>query len=241
MKKFLYIILFIINIAIAYSLNFSVVPTRYEVELTKVSTNEIYITNNTTEPMRLEAYIEGDKRFGENYNLNDDIVIFPKKIFIKAGGRQTVRFRVKPNSKYIDGEYKSYVVFKEVPYEIKNEDKSSRLTNVNLITEIGVPIYGTKGESLIKNKIDKIDIKRGQKSILVKINLENIGNTSSKFSYEIVSRRSIDGLKGKLGMSAREGKSLIETEVPIPKELYNQKIKFLIKDQNDKVYYSNTI
>ncbi|WP_300342071.1 fimbria/pilus periplasmic chaperone [Fusobacterium sp.] len=241
MKKFIYVILFITNIVVTYSLNFSVVPTRYEVELTKVSTNEIYITNNTTEPMRLEAYIEGDKRFGESYNLNDDIVIFPKKIFIKPGGRQTVRFRVKPNSKYIDGEYKSYIVFKEVPYEIKNGDKNSNLTNVSLITEIGVPIYGTKGESVITNKIDKIIVKRGQKNILVQINLENTGNTSSKFSYEIVSKRSITGLKGKIGMSAREGKFSINTEIPIPKELYNQKIKLLIKDQNDKVYYSNTI
>lgn len=241
MKKFLYIILFIINIAIAYSLNFSVVPTRYEVELTKVSTNEIYITNNTTEPMRLEAYIEGDRKFGESFNLNEDIVIFPKKIFIKPGGRQIVRFRVKPNSKYMSGEYKSYIVFKEVPYEIKNGNKNSNLTNISLITEIGVPIYGIKGESIIVNKIEKVTVKRGQKSISVQINLENIGNTSSKFSYEIVSKKSIVGLKGKIGISARKGKSSINTEIPIPKELYNQKIKLLIKDQNDKVYYSDTI
>lgn len=239
MKKFIYMTLFVIKIVAVYSLNFSIVPTRYEIELTKVSTNELYITNNTTEPLRLETYIEKDKKFGENFNLNEDIVIFPKKIFIKPGAKQTVRFRVKPNSKYINGEYKSYIVFKEVPYEIKNSNNNR--ANVSLRTEIGIPIYGFKGESVVTNKIEKLIVKRGQKNISVEITLENTGNTSSKFSYEIVSKKSISGLKGKIGMSARKGKSSINTEIPIPEELYGQKIKLIIKDQNDKVYYSNTI
>lgn len=242
MKKLLFLVIFGINFIISYSLNFSVVPTRFEIELNKVNTDEIYIINNTTESMRLEAYIEGDKDFGIDFNLNSDIIIFPKKIFIKPGERQIVRFRVKPNSKYSDGEYKSYIVFKEVPYDMKSTDNITKnLTNVNIITEIGIPVYGIKGNSSVENKIEKLNVKRSNKNIFVRLNVNNLGNTSSKFSYEIISKKLKENLKGKLGMSSRKGKSSITTEIPIPENLINEKFKLLIKDQNQKIYFNDFI
>lgn len=245
MKKILFFLILGINYILSFSLDFSVVPTRFEINLEKMTTNEIYVTNNTSEPMKLEAYIEGDKGFGTDFNINDDIVIFPKKIFIKPAGRQIVRFRVKPNSKYSSGEYKSYIVFKEVPYEIKATGENlvnGSLTNVSLITEIGIPVYGSKGELIIENRIEKIDIKRGENGILVNIDLENLGNTSSKFSYEIISKDvKKENSQGKLGMSMREGKSRINTGITIPEELKGKKFKFIIKDQNEKIHFDKII
>ncbi|WP_300328671.1 fimbria/pilus periplasmic chaperone [Fusobacterium sp.] len=244
MKKIIILINFVIISLVSYSLNFSVVPTRFEVELGKITTNEVYIINNTTEPMRLEAYVESDKKFGENYNLNEDIVIFPKKIFVKPGARQTVRFRVKPNSEYSNGEYKSYITFKEVPYDLKSEIKTVKRmsgANVSVLTEIGIPVYGYKGDQIVEANIEKLDVKRMKKSISVDILVESKGNSSLKLFYELVSVGLNENNKGKIGMSSREGKVKISAGIPIPEKLLNKKIKLIIKDQNNKVYYDKTI
>lgn len=244
MKKVIILINFLIISLVSYSLNFSVVPTRFEIELEKVTTNEVYIINNTTEPMRLEAYVESDRKFGEDYNLNEDIVIFPKKIFVKPGARQTVRFRVKPNSKYSNGEYKSYITFKEVPYDTKSEGKVvSKMSgaNVSVLTEIGIPVYGYKGEQIVETNIEKLNIKRMKRDILVDILVESKGNSSLKLFYEIESAGLKENNKGRIGMSSREGKVKISAGIPIPEKLLNKKIKLIIKDQNNKVYYDKII
>lgn len=244
MKKIIILIHFLIVSLVSYSLNFSVVLTRFEIELEKVTTNEVYIINNTTEPMRLEAYLESDKKFGEDYNLNEDIVIFPKKIFVKPGARQTVRFRVKPNSKYSNGEYKSYITFKEVPYDTKSEGKVvSKMSgaNVSVLTEIGIPVYGYKGEQIVKTNIEKLNIKRMKKDIVVDVLVESKGNSSLKLFYELVATGLKENNKGRIGISSREGKSKISTAIPIPEKFIDKKIKMIIKDQNNKVYYDKII
>lgn len=245
MKKIIILINFLIISLVGYSLDFSVVPTRFEIDMGKISTNEIYVINNTTEPMRLETYIESDESFGKDYNLNEDIVIFPKKLFIKPGARQIVRFRVKPNSKYSNGEYKSYVVFKEVPYDIKSTDKkeSSKTggANVSILTEIGIPVYGSKGEQVVDANLEKLSVKRSKKSILIDALVESKGNTSLKLFYELSALGLKENNKGRVGISSREGKSKISVGIPIPDEILNKKIKLIIKDQNNKVYYDKVI
>ncbi len=49
----------------------------------------MYIINNTPTPLRIETYLEAADSF-ENFNLNDDITIFPKIISIKPGAKQTI-------------------------------------------------------------------------------------------------------------------------------------------------------
>ena len=94
MKKFLFIILLLSFSVLSYSLNFSVAPTGFSVELDKTSTQEITIINNTAEPLRLAASFQSDSEFGEKYNLNSNLTIFPKIISLKPAGKQIVRFRI---------------------------------------------------------------------------------------------------------------------------------------------------
>ena len=86
MKKLLFIILLLNLSILSYSLNFSVAPTGFSVELDKPSTQEITIINNTTEPLRLDAVFNADSDFGEKYNLNSNLTIFPKTISLKPAG-----------------------------------------------------------------------------------------------------------------------------------------------------------
>ena len=85
MKKIIFILNFIIISMVSYSLNFAVAPTRFQVDLSKVSTQEVYVINNTSQPMRLETYLESDKKFGENFTMIDDIVVFPKNLQLRQG------------------------------------------------------------------------------------------------------------------------------------------------------------
>lgn len=245
MKKIILLISFLCISIISYPLNFSVAPTRFSVDIEKISTNEIYILNNTSNPMRLEAYLENDKVFGENFGLKEQIVIFPKKISIKPGATQTIRFRVKANSNLPDGELKSYIIFKELPSEIKMQNKSDSIkdvsTTVAILTEIGIPVYAHKGTQKVDGFLKNISIKRNKNIILLKGISESMGNTSIKFSYEIDSLKLKDKLIGEWGISARSGKKEISNGISLPKNLKNEKIKLIIKDQNEKVYYKTEI
>ena len=50
MKKLSFFIILLVLSTASYSLNFSVMPTGFVVDLDKVSTQEVYITNNTSTP-----------------------------------------------------------------------------------------------------------------------------------------------------------------------------------------------
>ena len=130
----------------SFSLNFSIAPTEFEVDLNKNSIHEVYVMNNTAEPLRIEAYTEIIPEYLEN-NLIDDIVIFPKIIYIRPGGKQTIRFKVKENKNKQIGVYKNLMVFREVPNRIKKistNSESQFSTKLSFITEIAIGIKGEK-------------------------------------------------------------------------------------------------
>lgn len=145
MKKIIFALCFICISIVSFSLNFSVGPTGFDLDLNKITTNEVYVLNRTAEPLRLEVYLENDKNFNKNFGLEDKISVFPKKMIVKPGESQVVRFRIKPNSISQNGEYKTFMLFKEIPQNVKSDTKSSS-AKVSIVTEIGIAIYGTKGE-----------------------------------------------------------------------------------------------
>ena len=68
---------------------------------------------------------------------------------MRPGGKQTVRFRVKDTENLKDGEYRSLLVFKEIPKDVKTTgtNKSDEIiTEFSFITELAVRIIGVKGE-----------------------------------------------------------------------------------------------
>lgn len=148
MKKIILIFILAIFSTLSYSLNFSIAPTKFEVDLNKRETQEAFIINNTSSPLRIEVYLDTLEGYEEK-NLNSNIVIFPKKVSVRPGGKQTVRFRVKDIENLKDGEYKSLLVFKEIPKDIKTTgtNKSDEIiTEFSFITELAVRIIGVKGE-----------------------------------------------------------------------------------------------
>lgn len=241
MKKFLFIILLLSFSVLSYSLNFSVAPTGFSVELDKTSTQEITIINNTAEPLRLAASFQSDSEFGEKYNLNSNLTIFPKIISLKPAGKQIVRFRVKPDSSIKDGEYKSLLTLTELPREIKtipNENNSQTVSStLKMITEINVAVYGYKGSLIHKGILSYVKLNYNGNSALITASSFSEGNTSLKFSYSLKVQNSDAETSGLLGISAREGKKDIRLSTQLGSNLKGKKVKLVITDQNGKVYY----
>lgn len=242
MKKFLFIILLLSFSILSYSLNFSVAPTGFSVELDKPSTQEITIINNTTEPLRLDAVFQADSTFGEKYNINSNLTIFPKTISLKPAGKQIVRFRVKPDSKIQNGEYKSLLTLTEAPGKIKTVDNSSQTSssvssNLNMITEINIGVYGYKGSLTHKGALSNINLNYDGNSAIIAASSFSEGNTSLKFSYNLKVQSSDIEISGLLGISAREGKKDINLSTQLGPSLKGKKAKLVITDQNGKVYY----
>ncbi|WP_308009042.1 fimbria/pilus periplasmic chaperone [Fusobacterium varium] len=243
MKKiFLFFMTFIIGINL-YALNFSVAPTSFKVDLKKPITQEVYIINNTPVPLRIETYLEAAHSF-ENFNLNNDITVFPKVISIKPGAKQTIRFRIKPNSEMKDGEYRSLLIFKEVPKEIKtvitdNQNNKGLSTELTFITEVAIGVSGIKGKPIIDSTIQDVKVTYAGKFLSLQCKTISKGNTAMRINYTLENENGNIISEGRLGTSARSGEKKLSANIEIP-ELRGKKVKLILKNQDNKIVYTGT-
>ena len=142
-----------------------------------------------------------------------------------------------------DGEYKSYLTFKEIPQEIKTipgEDSSNKTamsTNLQMITEISISVFGQRGKQVSKGTLNNLKLNYNGSSIFITANALSEGNASIKFYYNLKVLNSDVELEGMLGMSAREGKKDINISIDPEINLKGKKIKFTVIDQDGKIYY----
>ena len=239
MKKIVLILLLIIS-TVSLSLDFSIYPTRFEFDLSKMNTEELFIVNNTTVPLRIEIFPEVDKNFGEEYNLNDNIKIFPKKVSVKPGGKQIVRFRVTPKKN--DGEFKSYITFKEQDKKTRTSESSSDAisSNIGILAEISIPVYGKGNNVNVSGEITKLNyFKRGD-SLQIDATVVSKGNSALKLSYSLEDRATGKLYQGKLGNSSRTGESLVSAAVYLENKNMHSAL-LSIRDETGKVYYKKNI
>ncbi|MGK4199579.1 hypothetical protein [Fusobacterium sp. HC1336] len=146
MKRILVILVVVLCSTNLFALSFSIAPTEFDISLDKNQLHEAYIMNNTFSPLRIEIYKEDVKGY-EDKSITEDIIIFPKIISIRPGGKQLVRFKVKPNPSREKGVYRSLLVFRESPNNIKTISKNENgnfETKLNFITEIAIGVKGEK-------------------------------------------------------------------------------------------------
>lgn len=241
MKKITIIGLFILLGITTFALNFSIYPTKFELDLSKSSVQEVYIVNNTDLPLRIGIAPESDKNFGEDYNLNSNIKVFPKTVSIKPAGKQVVRFRVTPDKNIKEGEYKSYITFTEIPPKIKtsNENSDTIKSEVQMITAIMISVYGQGEKTILDGSIKEISTRFENGVLLLTGKAYSKGNTSLKFDYSI-DGKNIDS-KGRIGISPRTGENSISTSINLPNAKKGDKIDLTIKDQTGKTYYNKKI
>lgn len=246
LKRVIFGIIFFLMGLTSFSFNFSVAPTRFEIILDKINTNEITLINNTTSPMRLESFLESAPGY-ERYSLNEYIKLYPKLVAIKPGSKQVVRFRVKPNSAMEAGEYKSYVVFKEIPLkDTMNKNDGKVDAQIKMITEVGISIYGYYGEINRATNISNLNVMYNLKSSNLKITADS--NSKGNSSELLKQKIEVFGANGavektvdsQFGRTERNGKSKIESSLKI-EGLKGKKVRVTIYDSQDKVIDKKTI
>lgn len=243
MKKII-VGIFIILTTITNAISFTVYPTRFEIDSKSVGIYEAEVVNNTEEPLRVTMYTEEDDNFGKEYNINENIVVVPKNIALKPGASQTVRFRFKPDKNKTDGEYKSNIIFKEIPLDIKSvskaENNENMTSNVRFITEMAVPVYAL-GDNLIREGELK-NIKINIQGSVMNIEAQTIskGNSKIEFLYSIKEVNGSYKTDGILGYSLRNGESKISTSIPLEEKLKGKKLEIKIYD-TQKEYYKNKV
>ena len=209
--------------------NIGIAPTGFYTSLDKNETHEIMVTNNTMEPMRVEISVEKDEGW-EKYDMGDMMKIYPKNITLKPNGSRSVRFAVKGSKELPEGEYKTKLVFKELPgkpkaekKEIKGETGQEVGVEFELLTEVHVAAYGLKGERKISAKLTNSEIKKdtnGNKKLIAHFDLR--GNSGlavvGNIEYLDSSKKSLFKNEVKLGITTREPKTKIEASLSnIPK------------------------
>lgn len=235
---------FIILTTITNAISFTVYPTRFEIDSKSVGIYEAEVVNNTEEPLRVTMYTEEDDNFGKEHNINENIVVVPKNIALKPGASQTVRFRFKPDKNKIDGEYKSNIIFKEIPLDIKSvskaENNENMTSNVRFITEMAVPVYAL-GDNLIREGELK-NIKINIQGSVMNIEAQTVskGNSKIEFLYSIKEVNGSYKTDGILGYSLRNGESKISTSIPLEEKLKGKKLEIKIYD-TQKEYYKNKV
>lgn len=243
MKKII-VGIFIILTTITNAISFTVYPTRFEIDSKSVGIYEAEVVNNTEEPLRVTMYTEEDDNFGKEYNINENIVVVPKNIALKPGASQTVRFRFKPDKNKTDGEYKSNIIFKEIPLDIKSvskaENNENMTSNVRFITEMAIPVYAL-GDNLIREGELK-NIKINIQGSVMNIEAQTVskGNSKIEFSYSIKEVNGSYKTDGILGYSLRNGESKISTSIPLEEKLKGKKLEIKIYD-TQKEYYKTKV
>lgn len=243
MKKIILLGTFLVS-TLANALNFSVYPTRFEAVGNKITTEELTVTNNTLQPLRIEIFASEDEEYGKEYNLNSNITIFPKNISIKPGASQKVRFRIKPDERLKDGEFKSNLTFKEIPYEIKStateEKKADEIvSNLQFITEVLIPVYSYGENIKLDGELKNLKTTYMSESLNLKCKTISKGTASIQFYYEIDVAG--DKYSGKIGNSARVGEKELNISIPLKKGLKGKKANLKIFDQQGKEYYKSMI
>lgn len=244
MKKNIFI-LFLGITSFIYAISFTVYPTRFEVDSKTVGVYEAEVVNNTQEPLRITMYTEEDANFGKEYNINDSITVVPKNISLKPGASQTVRFRFKPDKNKLDGEYKSNIIFKEIPLDIKSVNKEQSNTQdmtskVRFITEMAIPIYAL-GDNLIREgELHNVKVTSSGSIINILADAVSNGNTKNEFHYSIKVVNGSYKTEGILGYSIRNGKNKIATSIPLDSKLKGKKLELKIYD-SQKEYYKDKI
>lgn len=239
MKKIIFLVIFIVVSMYSFALDFSVYPTRFVVDLKRPTVEEVYIQNDRDITIKVEIFSEEDRIFGSEYNLNSNILIYPKVVYVKPRDRQIVRFKVKPLKE--NGEFKSYITFKQVADdENKVESQNIIQSQIGILAELSIPVYG-KGENIIESgKVENVSLRREKDVVFLKADVLVDGNSSLKLNYELCYLGYNRKYEGSLGVTPRKGKDTLTTMIKIDKNMIGQKATLIITDKQGKIYYKKS-
>ncbi|MGB0404922.1 MAG: hypothetical protein ACPGDB_01875, partial [Fusobacterium sp.] len=141
---------------------------------------------------------------------------------------------------------KSYIVFKEKEGEIKKvetniEESTGIGVQLKMLAEIGISIYGTYGEQIVKGSLSNFTVKLADEdNVIMGCDLVSKGNASLKLSRKLEILNNAGKVEKvydtEFGRSARNGKNRIDNSMTVD-NIKGKTIRVTITDQLNRILY----
>ncbi len=126
-----------------------------------------------------------------NYLAQDLIRYSPRQVSLPPKQAQLVRLQVMLPADLEDGEYRSHILFQEIPNQIQEENENGEETGINIslraIYGVSIPVIIRHGETQADVKISDLNLKRDSENRISELSLaiKRSGNQSVYGDIEV--------------------------------------------------------
>ena len=179
--------------------NFEVAPQIQELSLDRQATQKIYLKNGTNKLKKIKIYSRRpENQKTKDLYMGDWVIVYPKVVYLKPNSKKVIRMAARPPKGLAGGEYRSHLVFEEVPVsKYSNSEKDDEKVGVDLeVMHILVStVYGYRGELKYGGNFEDFKIVTDKKqSYLVSV-IENTGTTALDVVYKTTYYKDMKKLK----------------------------------------------
>ena len=114
-------------------------------------------------------------------------------------------------------------------------------TNITIVTELGISIYGSIGEEILKGRVENFKGNFRGKNLEINFDAISEGNTSFKYKYVVEDERGNILNEGKAGISPRNGKKHIRLGISELIKFKGNSVKIKILDQYDNMLHEEKV
>ena len=256
MKLLLILITIVVNLTTFAQANLLVTPTRVELDNKREKSAVFSLVNKSNQTSRYEIYLEdkqllpsGEFKVLESASSQSSITSFtrysPRRVSLLPEQGTRVRLAVRPPKNIQQGEYRSYIVFHQIPLaptngEQANDETETLSLSVTAYLRIAVPVIMRVGE--LTAKLDIVNQQRaeseGKQQLIVSVARQ--GERSSYGNIEIFDNN--DELVGSLNNAAIYTENNSRDFVITLNRHINSSTELLIKYvENEDLFNAQTI
>ncbi|MEI6856993.1 hypothetical protein [Psychrilyobacter sp.] len=179
--------------------NFEVAPQIQELSLDRQATQKIYLKNGTKKLKKIKIYSRRpeDQKTKDLY-MGDWIIVYPKMVYLKPNSKKIIRMAARPPKGLVDGEYRSHLVFEEMPVKkYDNTEKDDEKVGIDLeIVHILVStVYGYRGKLEYGGNFDTFKVVTDKKKTYLVSKITNTGTTALDVVYKTTYYKDVKKLK----------------------------------------------
>ena len=233
MIKKLIVFIYLLTISMVYA-NFQVAPQVQKLSLDRPGTQKIYLKNGTNKLKKIKIYSERpeDQKTKDLY-MGDWVIIYPKIVYLKPNSKKVVRMAARPPKGLADGEYRSHLVFEEIPvkkYDNSEKDEGKVEVNIDIIHILVSTVYGYSGKLEYGGVFENFQVVTDEKKTYLVSRITNNGTTALDVVYKVTYYKDVKKLKTEdllVGKAMRENylDSVVELS-KISKDANKMQIEF---------------
>ncbi len=198
MIKRMIIFMYLFMITMLYA-NFQVAPQVQRMSLDRPGTQKIYLKNDTNKLKKIKIYSERpkDQKTKELY-MGDWVIVYPKMVYLKPNSKKVIRMAARPPKGLVDGEYRSHLVFEELPvkkYDNSEKDKEKVEVNIDIIHILVSTVYGYSGKLEYGGIFEDFQVVTDDKMTYFVSKVTNTGTTALDVIYKVTYYENMKKLK----------------------------------------------